>query len=116
MTAQPFRLILHSIKSRTQVRVKAIVPDEQFVKLSAGGNVLVIENGCARHIRWTKQTTGDELHQFAGEYFGGGKEIADHREAVIDGSRARGRYFDRLSCVGAQIDADRAHALSFNRD
>src|SRR6184192_2124073 len=44
VTAESFRLTLKGVEERAQVGIEAVVPDDQLVELSAGRDVLVVED------------------------------------------------------------------------
>jgi hypothetical protein len=95
------------LEQRPQIGNEPIVPGDEFVKLTAGGDVLVLEE-----LRFARLRTSEyRFHHFIvnrGE-FGAmtGKEARDHGEPMRDRRGCRRLDIDRTALAGQTIEAER---------
>jgi hypothetical protein len=115
VTAQALGLVLHAIEDRAEVGDEAVVADDQFVELSAGGDVLVFEDGGAGDVERADELLDEFFHHLSGKDFRAGEEVGNGGKTMIDcPCLGRGNH-KRLLGVVAEVDAFRFGALTLDR-
>ena len=82
VAAEAWGFVVDAVEEGAEVGVEAVVADEEFVELSAGGDVLVVEDEGLGDVGFAEEMGGNFFHELGGEDFGAGEEVGDGGEAV----------------------------------